>query len=136
MLSPKINAELFWLDFTLPSLMPFSILLPLIRRQLYSLLLFILLVSLTINWLSSLLSFSLSWKFLWISRKFADFSGGGFSREFVFPTDSVSSFLAILLSILYSVQVSILSLFYSMINSHFCFYAITFIDVINNWFCI
>ena len=104
-----MNANLFWLDFTVLSLIPFSILLPLLRRQLSSLLLFATLVSSTINWFSSLLLFSLSWKFLWISWKLVDFSSGGFSREFAFPTDSVSSFLATLLSILYSMRVSILS---------------------------
>ena len=70
--------------------------------------------------MSSLLSFSLSWKFPWISWKSVDFSDGGSSREFVYPADSVSYFFETLLSILYSMQVSILSLFFSIINSHFC----------------
>ena len=54
MLLPKMNANLSWLDFTVLSLLPFSILLPLTRRQLSSLLLFLILVSLAINLFSSL----------------------------------------------------------------------------------
>ena len=46
--------------------------------------------------------------------------GGVYSCEFAFPTDSVSLFLATLISILYSIKVSILSLSFSIINSHFC----------------
>ena len=52
--------------------------------------------------------------------KFIDFSGRGFSRKFIYLTDSVSSFLATLPSILYSMQVSIFSLTFSISNSHFC----------------
>ena len=44
-LSPKMNANLPWLDFTGLSLLPFSVLLPLIRKRLSSLLLFLILVS-------------------------------------------------------------------------------------------
>ena len=115
-----MSANLPWLDFTALLLILFSILLPLIRRRFSSLLLFSILVSLIVNLFSSLLTFSLSWKFLWISWKFVDFSSGGFSRKFVFPTNLVSSFLATLLSILYSIPVLILSLLFSLINSHFC----------------
>ena len=131
---------LICLDFIVLSLIPFSILLPLLRRRLSSLL-FAILVSVTINWFSSL-SFSLSWKFLWISWQFVDLSCGGFSCEFVFP--AVSSFLATLLSIWYSVKVSVLSLFFSIINPYFCskqllllmLLIIGFIDVVNNRFYI
>ena len=40
--------------------------------------------------------------------------------KFVFPVESVSSFFATLISILYSMQVLVFSLSFSIINSHFC----------------
>ena len=107
------------MDFTVLLLIPFSILLPLIRRWLSSLLSFSILVSLTINWFSSLLLFSLLWRFLWISGRFVDFSGGGFSHEFVFPTDSVSSFLGLYYRFYFQYKSPYCHYFFSIFHLHF-----------------